>query len=83
MRRLITIVFAFLWLCAGPAVLVSQQPLPSNQVQPREHTVYITNTGTKYHLATCRSLSKSKIPISLKDAKAKGYTPCSICKPPR
>ncbi len=42
-------------------------------------TVYITNTGTKYHNSGCRSLSKSKIAISLDDAKAKGYEPCKNC----
>lgn len=45
-------------------------------------TVYITNTGEKYHSDGCQYLSKSKIPISLSDAKARGYTPCSRCGPP-
>lgn len=45
--------------------------------------VYITNTGTKYHRSSCSSLSKSKIPISLKEAKNQGYEPCKRCSPPR
>ena len=45
-------------------------------------TVYITKTGKKYHKGSCRYLRSSKISISLEDAKAKGYTPCSVCKPP-
>lgn len=45
-------------------------------------TVYITNTGTKYHNDGCYHLSKSKIPITLREAKEQGYTPCSVCKPP-
>ena len=45
-------------------------------------TVYITNTGSKYHLAGCRHLSKSKIPITLSEAKAQGYEPCGTCHPP-
>jgi len=45
-------------------------------------TVYITNTGEKYHVGGCRYLSKSKIPISLSDAKAKGYEACKVCRPP-
>jgi len=53
-------------------------PKPSSDV-----TVYITKTGEKYHTGSCRYLSKSKIPITLKDAKARGYGPCSVCKPPR
>ena len=44
--------------------------------------VYITETGTKYHRNGCRYLSQSKIPITLGEAKRKGYTPCSVCNPP-
>ena len=33
-------------------------------------TVYTTKTGSKYHVDGCSSLSKSKIPISLSDAKS-------------
>lgn len=42
-------------------------------------TVYITNTGEKYHNVGCRYLRKSQIPISLDDAVARGYTPCKVC----
>lgn len=45
-------------------------------------TVYVTTTGTKYHVENCRSLKKSKVSISLSDAIAKGYDPCKICHPP-
>ena len=44
--------------------------------------VYITATGECYHRAGCRYLSKSKIAIRLSKAKAEGYRPCSVCKPP-
>lgn len=53
--------------------------------QPRvteDTTVYITRTGKKYHSDNCRYLSKSKIPISLKEAFQRGYSPCSVCSPP-
>lgn len=43
--------------------------------------VHITRTGTKYHRAGCRHLSRSDIPISRKDAEARGYTPCKVCNP--
>ena len=43
--------------------------------------VYITEHGDKYHLAGCRYLRKSQIPISRSDARAQGYTPCKICRP--
>ncbi|MDD7733443.1 MAG: hypothetical protein PT959_00695, partial [Firmicutes bacterium] len=42
-------------------------------------TVYITRTGSKYHHAGCQYLRQSQIPISLSDAKASGYSPCSRC----
>lgn len=54
-------------------------PAPSRSVPDTSQTVYITNTGTKYHRDGCGYLSKSKIAISLSDAKARGYTPCSRC----
>jgi hypothetical protein len=50
--------------------------------QAFSQTVYITKTGKKYHVQTCRYLNRSSIPISLADARAAGYTPCSICDPP-
>ena len=42
-------------------------------------TVYVTNTGSKYHKSWCSYLRQSKIAMSLSDAKAYGYTPCSRC----
>lgn len=45
-------------------------------------TVYITKTGSKYHLGHCGSLSKSSIEIDLNDAVSKGYGPCARCRPP-
>jgi micrococcal nuclease len=38
--------------------------------------------GEKYHRADCRYLAKSKIAISLADAKEK-YEPCKVCNPPQ
>ncbi|HZL65419.1 MAG TPA: ComEC/Rec2 family competence protein [Thermoleophilia bacterium] len=46
-------------------------------------TVYVTATGACYHRSGCRYLSESRIPIKLKDAKARGYRPCSVCDPPQ
>ncbi len=43
-------------------------------------TVYITDTGSKYHRAGCRHL-KSSHPISKADAINAGYTPCGTCCP--
>ena len=45
-------------------------------------TVYVTKTGTKYHRAGCRYLSKSSVAKTLKTA-ATRYSACSVCKPPK
>ena len=44
-------------------------------------TLYVTRTGNKFHAAHCRHLAKSKIPITLSEARAK-FKPCSVCRPP-
>lgn len=59
-----------------------QAPASPAKEQAKEVTVYVTKTGAKYHTGSCRYLSRSKIPMSLKEAQ-KSYTPCSVCKPPR
>ncbi len=47
----------------------------------KSYTVYITNTGNKYHSSGCRYLKKSKISISKDSAISKGYSACSVCNP--
>lgn len=44
--------------------------------------VYITRTGRKYHLGHCSYLRSSKIPVTLREAKKRGCTACSRCRPP-
>jgi hypothetical protein len=83
MRRIITLVLVLLMLGAAAAPIIAQAPATQQQPQTKEQTVYITKTGKKYHRTNCRYLSRSKIPTSLKDAKANGYTACSVCNPPR
>ncbi len=72
----------FLCLAGIPAVVSAQQAAPQQATDTKAQTVYITRTGKKYHRDGCRYL-RSRIPISLKDAKAKGYTVCSVCRPPQ
>ena len=64
---------------AADAVEKAETEQPSDKNQ--NDIVYITKTGKKYHRAGCRYLSKSAIPIERKEAIARGYTPCSVCKP--
>ena len=75
-------------VAAPPATIPTPAPAPATvapepqpQVEPQTVTVYVTNTGAKYHRDGCRYLSKSRIPMSLTDAKAAGYPPCKVCKP--
>lgn len=44
-------------------------------------TVYVTETGEKYHREGCQYLRKSCIPIDLESARL-SYEPCSKCHPP-
>ena len=43
--------------------------------------VYITDSGTKYHRSGCRYLKDSCHSISIDNAEAEGYSPCSVCDP--
>jgi hypothetical protein len=66
-----------------PPVLQSASPAarPAPAKDSADPIVYVTKTGSKYHKAGCRSLSKSAIPMKLSEARGK-YGPCSVCKPP-
>ena len=84
MKRLLTLLISLaLFLASASALPPAPQPAPQQSAQTKEITVYITRTGKKYHRAGCSYLRSSSIPISLKEAKARGYTPCSRCRPPR
>jgi competence protein ComEC len=82
MRRLLATLTLFLTLLLPLAFPVASQPATQTQQDPKTQTLYITRTGKKYHRDGCRYLAASKSPISLKDAKAKGYTACKVCRPP-
>ena len=60
----------------------SSNPAPTPEPQTSV-TVYITNTGEKYHRWGCQYLWNSSIAVTLNYALAAGYTPCSRCNPPR
>jgi len=53
-----------------------------NKDTSKNITVHITKTGSKYHRAGCRHLSKSDIEVTLAEALSKGLTPCKTCNPP-
>jgi endonuclease YncB( thermonuclease family) len=60
--------------------LAATSPSPPSSLQ--DATVYVTRTGEKYHTGSCRHLSKSRIPVSIAEARQR-YSPCSVCNPPR
>ena len=68
-----------LWGAQGSGGAVSLLSPPSTAVDG-DQIVYITRTGTKYHLAGCRSLARSETPIALKNVGS--HEACGICKPP-
>ena len=68
---------------AGKGLYGALQPsVPEAPGEVSEEQVYVTRTGKKYHRAGCNSLRRSKIPISLAEAKER-YGPCGWCNPPR
>ncbi|WP_425755136.1 hypothetical protein ACPW7J_09700 [Ihubacter sp. rT4E-8] len=54
-------------------------PKKTTSSNTNSQTVYITDTGTKYHRSWCGYLHSSKHAISLSKAKQWGYSPCSRC----
>ena len=73
-------------LVVGPAGCreATEEPeaQPAVESEAETVTVYVTETGEKYHRVGCATLRKSRQEMSLEDAKAEGYTPCSKCNPP-
>lgn len=59
----------------------TQQASDTQQGTQQNQSVryYVTSSGSKYHIAGCSYLKKSKIEITLSQAVAKGYAPCSRC----
>lgn len=62
----------------APEAPSSEAPVAQDRAQ---ESVFITESGAKYHRAACRYLVKSSSAISAADAQARGYTPCGVCKP--
>ena len=67
----------------GSASVLMPTSESAEPVLPENVTVYVTRTGKKYHRDGCSSLRRSKIPISLAEAKERNFGPCGRCNPPR
>lgn len=70
--------FSNLSSAKGDYVSYSYSNYPANLYNVSS-TVYITQYGKKYHNYWCGHLWNSCIPITLSQAKARGYTPCLDC----
>lgn len=72
-----------LWADSAPAKPASKntRPVPTASSSRQDQgTVYITNTGSKYHRDGCRYL-KSRIPMQRAKAIGAGYEACKVCRP--
>lgn len=56
-------------------------PEPTTTPVPGD-IVYKTPSGEKYHRATCSHVKGKAIPLTLKEAKERGLSPCKVCHPP-
>ena len=66
-----------------PKTAASSKPSsPATNPEEQNITVYVTNSGKKYHRGSCRFLSKSRVPMKLVEAKGQ-YGPCGGCRPPK
>ena len=50
---------------------------------PQNDYVYVTETGSKYHLSNCHLLKSVSDEFYIWDAEEEGYEPCSVCDPPQ
>ena len=96
-RLLLSILFlvSLVGLVVGLADLANQLPSAAAQQNPPapapqnpkdtapKNIVYVNRESLVYHRAGCEYLNKNRRAISLDDARVTGYTPCSLCRPPK
>ncbi len=56
---------------------------PGAPPPPDPLIVHVTPSGKKYHAAGCRYLRAANDSMPLDDARASGFSPCSVCDPPQ
>lgn len=64
------------------SVSSSTSAVEGSDSDEEETIVHITDTGSKYHRAGCRTL-KSDHEVTLEKAKSMGLEPCKVCNPPQ
>lgn len=65
----------------SPSFSIPVEHVPLPVVNTVSQTVYVTKTGTKYHLGNCSYLRQSKIKTTKSEAVNSGYSACKVCKP--
>lgn len=63
---------------ASSTVRGTREPASSVSVTA---TLFRTVSGKKYHLDGCSGLRRSRIPVSLAEARRLGLGPCGLCRP--
>ena len=53
----------------------------TDTLKPQSDVVYITKTGTRFHLADCYTVQGKSLTKAIRNEAEKHYTPCKICRP--
>ena len=87
MKKFIPMIFILITLFASSCTTESTKEydvgqnsiVESTDTEDETVSVYVTDTGRKYHKYGCRYLNYSCFKKELQEAINQGYTPCSIC----
>ncbi|MCX8050389.1 MAG: hypothetical protein N3B17_00645 [Chlorobi bacterium] len=77
--RFVGSVLAMALLAAATTTVLRSERAPQSSESSSDETVYVTNTGVRYHRDGCKWLYRSRRPMTLRQAEEAGYTPCKVC----
>ena len=63
-------------------VMAASLVVPAFAASSSNTTVYVTKTGSCYHVEGCEELENGSIKTTLQTAESMGYDPCPKCDPP-
>ncbi len=66
-----------------PAAAPTTEPSAQEEAASDDVIVYVTEHGRKYHRKDCQYVRNGGMAVTLKEARARGCTPCTRCKPPQ
>ncbi len=64
---------------SGSKTIPSEEPQPTAQAEKTSGTVWVSQSGSKYHSSPSCSGMKNPSQLSLSEAQSRGYTPCKRC----